>query len=341
MKYKDGFDGSAALCIEPCEEKPTTAANDDRSSFKMIFTVGVSGSGKTTWANQFCKSEWFVNVNRDDIRRSLFNFGKWSEYKFTKERERKVSEEQLKMIEYAFRSGFPGVVISDTNLSKDRCLALVDKVSELLGVKVESEFKVFDIDPIQCMKYDLMRDYPVGSKVIMEQYKRFSEEWLLPENRQLDNGNMPNAIIIDVDGTIAKKTDARGHFEWSKVGLDEPRTHVINLIESVIERGYIPIVMSGRDSACKNETMEWLDFYLPAFREACNTFGHTEPLLFMRKEGDMRSDVIVKAELFEENIRGKFYVEMAFDDRPGICCLWRYKFGIDVINVSDSPFLIF
>ena len=36
---------------------------------KAILTIGVSASGKTTWAEQFVKeNEWWVNINRDDIR---------------------------------------------------------------------------------------------------------------------------------------------------------------------------------------------------------------------------------------------------------------------------------
>lgn len=298
---------------------------------EIIFTVGVSGSGKTTWAEQFCKDNpSYINVNRDDIRRELFNFGKWSEYKFTKERERKVSEQQLYRIETAL-SLMDGVVVSDTNLSKERCIELIKKVEEKFGRGVSFTFKVFDVDPIKCIEYDLKRNYPVGAKVIMEQYQKFSDNWLIPEYAQ-DGRGLPSAIIIDIDGTVAQKTNERGHFDWTKVELDLPRQHVIDLVVSAATMGYTPIFMSGRDAVCREQTMNWIEMYIPELSGA---------QLFMRPNGDMRPDTVVKAELFEENVRGKYNVVMAFDDRPGICCLWRYKFGINVINVSDKPFHIF
>ncbi|CAL9992741.1 polynucleotide kinase [Vibrio phage D484] len=44
---------------------------------KVIVTVGVPASGKTTWAEQFCAKTGAVNVNRDDARQELFGPFKW------------------------------------------------------------------------------------------------------------------------------------------------------------------------------------------------------------------------------------------------------------------------
>ena len=46
---------------------------------QCILTVGISGSGKTTWAEQYVaemqkKGEMWVNLNRDDIRETVFEY---------------------------------------------------------------------------------------------------------------------------------------------------------------------------------------------------------------------------------------------------------------------------
>ena len=46
------------------------------SSNKFLVTVGISGSGKSYYAKNL------VNVNNDDLRRSLFGIDQWSEYNF-------------------------------------------------------------------------------------------------------------------------------------------------------------------------------------------------------------------------------------------------------------------
>ena len=45
-----------------------------------------------------------VIIERDQIRRKLFNFSQWHEYKFTKEKERKVTEVVDDLIQEASRS---------------------------------------------------------------------------------------------------------------------------------------------------------------------------------------------------------------------------------------------
>lgn len=86
---------------------------------KVIFTRGISASGKTTWAEQFIKDNpTFVNINRDDIRWELFTGGvpDWGKYKFTKGNERLVSDRQTELVIEAVRNG-KSMIISNTNLN--------------------------------------------------------------------------------------------------------------------------------------------------------------------------------------------------------------------------------
>lgn len=46
-------------------------------------------------------------------------------------------------------------------------------------------------------------------------------------------------------------------------------------------------------------------------------------LIFMRKEGDTRSDDIVKYEILKDKIVPRYYVEAVFDDRNRVVDMWR------------------
>lgn len=89
---------------------------------KFIYTVGVSCSGKTTWVEEFLKegnnSVSYVNINRDNIRGFLFTGGNinWKEDKFTKDREKRVTEVQHYLIKDAIEKG-KNIILSDTNLN--------------------------------------------------------------------------------------------------------------------------------------------------------------------------------------------------------------------------------
>ena len=57
----------------------------------------------------------------------------------------------------------------------------------------------------------------------------------------------------------------------------------------------------------------------------------------MRKAGDQRSDAIVKREIYEQQIRGKFNVHCVFDDRQSVVDLWR-SLGLSCFQVADGDF---
>lgn len=125
---------------------------------KAIITVGVSASGKTTWAEKWCKENGWVNINRDDIRQLLFG----NDYKFSKENEHIVTEYQRFDIKECAKKG-KNIVISDTNLNKGRNKMLVGFL-EHLGYNVE--FKEFYVDLKEAIERDSKRERSVGEEVI-------------------------------------------------------------------------------------------------------------------------------------------------------------------------------
>lgn len=111
----------------------------------------------------------------------------------------------------------------------------------------------------------------------------------------------PSCVIVDIDGTIAKKGD-RGYFEWDKVDRDIPIPVIIDLLKALSPVHTI-VLMSGRDGICRELTEAWL-------RE------HDVPYhaLVMRQAGDKRKDAIVKKELYETYIKPYYTVQFVLDE---------------------------
>jgi hypothetical protein len=85
------------------------------------------------------------------------------------------------------------------------------------------------------------------------------------------------------------------------------------------------IICSGRDSCCKQETIDWLDLYNIEYDE-----------LYMRAENDNRADYIIKEE-FWKIIQDRHNILCLFDDRDSVVHHAR-KCGFDVYQVNYGDF---
>lgn len=276
---------------------------------KLLLTVGVSGSGKSTHASELIKQHW-VEINRDWWRFKLFTNGvqDWSLYKFTKERENTVTEQCHIAFHMAVHLGL-NVVVSNTNLNQKDHDYWKSKAEE---VGYDFEVKYFDITLTEAMKRDKKRGaLSVGEDVLFQQWQK----WLKITNarKYIPNEFKPKAIILDIDGTIAL-TNGRSHFDYSdEVLTDRPRMDVIELVDSYANTlGAEIICVSGREDKCRDATQQWLDIHC---------VENTE--LYMRKIGDNRCDTVVKEEIFWEQLEPYFNIVAAFDDRPRIIRKWK------------------
>lgn len=295
---------------------------------KMILTCGVSASGKSTYAEELKKQGW-LEINRDNVRFDNFCNGvrDWSLYKFNKSNEAEVSFLCETAWAYATIVG-ANVIVSDTNLNPEYHKLWKER-AEFAGY--EFEVMYFDISLEEAWKRNERRPNPVRRDVITEQWPK----WLTITDRKrynptnTDRLTKPHVILCDIDGTIAKKGN-RSPFSWSKVGLDTPRTNIINLLAAATHDWNVKVIfLSGRDSICRSETLAWLYQHLPY-----SLVGSENCELIMRAEGDSRKDSIVKEEFFWEIVK-KNYVKMVFDDRPQVVRMWK-DLGLTVIDVSEG-----
>ena len=289
---------------------------------RAILTVGISASGKTSWATELVRQGW-RDINRDWIRFNMVKPGaNWSTYKFNNTNEKEVTRLQGLMITESWAAG-ENIIISDTNLNASVRTSLIKQLQDL-GYEVE--IKSFPITRELAVKRDNLRVNGVGQEVIYRQWQKWND--FNGRITYTPDPELPSAIIVDVDGTIAQM-NGRGPFEWNRVGEDLPRWLIIDMVINYQRQGYEILIVSGRSDECRNETREWLDKHMIPFTD-----------LYMRKEGDFRRDSVIKEEILWTHLAHKYNIVAAIDDRPMMIRTWHELKIPNVIAVAD-PYLEF
>lgn len=286
---------------------------------KLTILRGISGSGKSTWAES--QAGHPVVVSRDRIRMSVFGTEDFID-------EDLITKIEHASIEAGLKSG-RDVIVDNTNINFRYV-----KAQAAIGFRqgAEVEVKVFDMPLAKAITRNNERatwgGRDVPAEVIRKQYERFQHS----KNHKLELPSLPapyagtpdkpKAFMFDVDGTLAHMNGKRGPFEWHNVHLDDVDPVVSAVADALWVAKNDILVMSGRDSAAREATAEWL---------ALNDIMFDK--LFMRADGDMRPDNIVKAELFDTHVRDNYDVVGVFDDRWQVCEMWL-NMGLKVFNVS-------
>lgn len=302
---------------------------------KLIVTVGLPGSGKTTLARELVRAEpegSMVAVSRDDIRDMLHN-----DHTLSQSTEELVSVVQHCTVEKMLKRGV-SVVVHDMNLKMKyrkfwaemaaRCGAEYFQV-DLTGVDLET-----------CVDRSTNRDRVVPERVVRELHDKFvrnlkgkampwptiDEPVQIVEPYEYTPG-LPWVMLVDIDGTVAKM-NGRGPHEYDRVLTDEENYDIVSLVQALHYDSSLSVVfMSGRPDSCRTDTEDWL------YENVRVGFLG----LFMRKSGDYRKDDVVKLELFNKHIRGKYNVAYVLDDRNRVVEMWR-KLGLTCLQVAEGNF---
>lgn len=306
---------------------------------ELIVLRGLPASGKSTtaanWVNALTapsqpKPKRAV-VSRDAIRQAQFGSSKAV---LTYEHEQTVTAIQQSTVRNLLDRGF-SVMIDDLNL-RPRYVREWRRVAAKYGV----DFSVLEL-PItvaEAIERDAVRTRGVGAEVILNLAQKFYPKGQfppVPEEEEtpapkiyVPNPNLPSAIVVDIDGTVALMDGVRGPYDLDKVLLDKPNKPVIEAIKSLERDGFRLVFCSGREDFAREDTVSWI-------------YEHVGPVddwdLHMRKAGDGRKDFIVKAEMFDSDIAPNFNVIGVFDDRNSVVQMWRDK-GLTVFQVADGDF---
>lgn len=292
---------------------------------KLLILQGVPASGKSTYALKL-QAEGYTRINRDDIRFALYG-----QYWGGSVDEEVVTQVENAALEGALSRG-ADVVLDATNLNHKHLRTKLS-IASLYGAEVG--FLPFAIGYEQAVWRDSKRERQVGAKVIADMFKRYkinTLDGLLPKPPEplpkfeayFPNPALPNAYIVDTDGTVAEGEGVRSPHDTSRYHLDKVRTHVAYVADSIAEYGVEVVGLSGRDEKFRAVTEKWWNDN----RIAYSAF-------FMRPRGDVRMDAIVKYELFKEHIEPNYNVLGAFDDRPQVIRMWR-TIGVPVFDVGNG-----
>lgn len=291
---------------------------------KVLFLKGIPGSGKSTYARELVAKGW-KRVNRDDIRAMVDN-GHWS-----KQNEKLVKTIRNDIILTALDAGY-NVVVDDTNIEGTNVEDITSLVETTYLGKVDFDTKFFDTPISECIRRDSLRPNPVGKKVIRRMYEKVKGDYFPTVEF---NPDLPNCIIVDIDGTLAHMT-GRSPYDYKQVHTDRLDETIAALVRQTrgaeeYDRTYV-LIVSGRDDTCKPETVKWLDDNGVEYDEIYMR-DHTR----LNNDGSKVDDTIIKREIYEEYIKPRYNVKFVLDDRQRVVDMWR-KQGLKVLQVEEGDF---
>lgn len=147
---------------------------------------------------------------------------------------------------------------------------------------------------------------------------------------------MKSALIIDLDGTLCNVSH-RVHFvkesppNWpaffDACVDDVPSEAIVALYDMARDVGHAILFVSGRPETHRQHTEAWLT------RHGLDGYK----LLLMRPAGDYRQDALVKRELYEAHIAGRYEVLFVVDDRASVVKMWR-ELGLTCLQCAEGEF---
>ena len=301
---------------------------------KLLILVGAPGSGKSTFARYFLRTEdnW-IRVNRDDFR--LMQFGDSLMIPFYEERISKMVEASV----LTLLKSDTNVIIDATNTSLRTIQDMIHTYTEYADIS----FKVFDLPVDELVKrcdkrYEETRKFI--SKSVVERNVANLKHTLekfdfapIPRKVQVattsyatQDKNLPKAVICDLDGTLSL-LNGRDPYNAATCDNDLLNEPVAAALKMAKQRGYQVILLSGREDKFREPTMRFLDKHQIGY-----------DLLLMRTSNDFRKDNIIKRELFEGEIQGKYFVEFLLDDRNQVVDMWRKDLHLPCFQVNYGDF---
>ena len=320
----------------------------------VILTVGVPGSGKSTWAKaEIVKdpNNW-VRINNDELR-AMMNGSVWSQ-----DYEKMIGDARNFLVKNALAKG-KNIIIDNLNLNK-RHFNDVCALVKAANVDAKVFEKTFYIEVEEAIARDAKREgkakigeeiirkwWKESGKTMFKHYKPRVEVFTATKGYNTNNVvatptqivGAPEAIICDLDGTLAL-IHGRSPYDASDCDIkDLPNIPVIETVLAHYKAGRKIIFCSGREDRYRPETVRFIEKYCSA-----TLFVSEGPMgkgfeyeLHMRKTDDFRKDAIIKEEIYQAEIEGKYNVLLVLDDRTSVVAFWREK-GLTCFQVAPGDF---
>lgn len=318
---------------------------------KVELLVGIPGSGKSTYAKQVVAKDpnnW-ARINNDDLR-AMLNGSVWSA-----EYEKFITDTRNHLIRDALKRG-KSVIVDNLNLNR-RHFDDVCKIAKSVNTDVQVYEKAFYVELDEAIARDAKREgkAKVGEEVIKKWWKESGKTQFKFYKPRVEiykggHGNMsqivdapafdsklPTAVLCDLDGTLAL-IHGRSPYDASDCDIkDLPNVPVIETILAHCAMNRHIIFCSGREDKYRPETIRFIEKYCNVSSDIDGTSDIIPYQLFMRKTNDFRKDSLIKEEIYQNEIEGKYNVLCALDDRDQVVEYWRSK-GLTCFQVAPGNF---
>ncbi len=301
---------------------------------KIILCMGISGSGKTTWAKEWVEEDPIhrLRLNYDDLRCML---GKY----WVPEREPLVLAIFTSALVDAMNNGYDIVIDNMSNLNpkhQQEYEETVKRHNPNSKFKYEIEYKLMDTPVEVCIERDSKRDIPIGEKVIRQQWRKYRDYIIqqsvkeMLDNQAVQDSKLPHCIIVDMDATLCFNTSGRpfyGPGSDAKMIYDTPNTPIVELVKNYKNTDNKNIIIvTGRSESARESTEIWL-----------KEQGIPYDAIFMRANGNFVKGDQFKKSIYEQEIKGKYYVDFVLDDSQKVVKMYR-NLGLTVLQPNEGKF---
>ena len=302
---------------------------------KFILCQGIQGSGKSTYAKKWAMEdpEHRVRLNYDDLRNMMGTY-------WVPSREHMLKGMEKLFLSEAMTKGYD-IIIDNMNLNPKTIKVYEDLVNawnKAYNNKYEFERILFDTPVEECIRRDKARPNPIGEVVIKRTWNTYRNYIIqesikkMKEKEMKQNPNLPHCILVDMDATLFLNTSGRPFYgdelEPTDILKDEPIPATITLVKAYQATGNLVIGLSGREDkpqirACTLKQCENVGIHLDA--------------LILRPIGSRKRGDQSKKELFEENIKDKYYVDFVLDDSSKVVKMYR-DLGLTCLQPNEGKF---
>jgi predicted kinase len=299
---------------------------------QLLLLIGAPGSGKTTFAKYFTRTEenW-MRLCRDDFR--MMNF---SDSLMSSREENLISNVLDAAIETLLRKKC-NVLLDATHCRAEYLNHYIEKFNACADIS----FKCFECDTDELITRCNKRHVETGRYVSATVIKRFVNDLkklkatfdFSPRpltqatfTAEKQDTSLPKAIICDLDGTLALMGN-RDPYDATESDKDTLNEVVANVLKTFSDKGYNILLVSGREEIFREPTLRFLEKFAVSYQQ-----------LWMRKAKDYRKDAIIKKEIFDREVAGKYYIEFVLDDRDQVVEMWRKDLKLNCFQVNYGAF---
>ena len=314
---------------------------------EIILALGISGSGKTYWSKQWAEEdpEHRIRLNYDDIRCML------GKYWVPDKREQLVKDTFTYALNQAMYMGYNIVIDNMSNLNpkhQKEYEKLIEEHNSFSATPYSYKltYKLFDTPVEICIERDSKRPIPIGEKVIRQQWRQYRTAIIqtsisnMLQNQVIQDESLPHCIIVDMDATLCFNTNGRPFWGTEadiRVVEDLPNMPVVGLVKHYksapygtnydsYEQNHQVIIITGRSESARKGTEMWLKKYNVPYDK-----------LLMRPNGDFTKGDELKQILYENEVKGEYYVDFVIEDSTKVVKMYR-DLGLTVLQPNEGKF---